>query len=400
MAHFPLSGRCIPLWAMITPADRLKTVEEYYFSRKLKEVRQMIAEGKPVINLGIGNPDLPPPPAVVERLQSAVAEEGVHGYQPYQGIAELREAMVAWMYRMYGTQWEAATQVLPLMGSKEGIFHISMAFLNPGDVVLMPDPGYPTYAAVSRLVGAEAMTYPLGAENDWQIDLAALSALPLDRVKLMWLNTPHMPTGQVQQEETLRGLIALAQQHNFLIVNDNPYSLILSEEPKSIFQVPGAKDICLELNSLSKSHHMPGWRVGWLTGNEHLLSTVLQVKSNQDSGMFKAVQLAAVEALNTPMEWHASQNQVYAGRKAAALRLLDALGCTPIPNQQGMFVWAKVPEGEESAEAFADRLLYTHHVFMPPGTIFGEGGKGYIRVSLCVPEGNYEEVISRVTKRT
>ncbi|MEL6534962.1 MAG: aminotransferase class I/II-fold pyridoxal phosphate-dependent enzyme [Bacteroidota bacterium] len=381
---------------MIPSADRLQTVTEYYFSRKLAEIRQMIAEGKPVINLGIGNPDLPPPPAVVDRLQSTASLPDSHGYQPYQGLPALREAMAAWYQTTYGVVLDPATQVLPLMGSKEGIFHVSMAFVNPGDGVLIPNPGYPTYAAVSRLVGAEVFTYSLRADQDWQIDIEALRKLPLDRIKLFWLNTPHMPTGQVQSTATLKALLALAKEHNFLVINDNPYSLILSEQPHSLLQLPEAHGQVLELNSLSKSHHMAGWRVGWLAGPAAYVKTVLQVKSNQDSGMFKAVQEAAVAALQTPMSWHAEQNAIYSRRKAKAVQLLTQLGCTPLAHQQGMFVWATLPTGQTNAEDFADGLLYNQHVFVPPGTIFGTEGQGYVRVSLCVPEATYDQVIQRI----
>ncbi|HAP65225.1 MAG TPA: aminotransferase [Cytophagales bacterium] len=381
---------------MISSADRLQTVSEYYFSRKLAEIRQMVAEGKPVINLGIGNPDLSPPPAVVERLQAVASLPDSHGYQPYQGLPALRDAIARWSHHTYGVELDSDTQILPLMGSKEGIFHISMAFLNPGDGVLIPNPGYPTYAAVSRLVGAEVFTYSLKAQQDWQIDVEALRQLPLEHVKLFWLNTPHMPTGQVQTKETLKTLLQLAQEKNFLIVNDNPYSLILSDSPQSLLQLPEAQGQVLELNSLSKSHHMAGWRVGWLAGPPHYIKTVLQVKSNQDSGMFKAVQEAAIMALQTPLSWHQEQDIIYGRRKAKAVALLQQLGCTPLAQQQGMFVWATLPEGQTDAEVFADGLLYNQHVFVPPGTIFGSEGQGYVRVSLCVPEATYDEVIERI----
>ena len=382
---------------MIAPAQRLSTVQEYYFSRKLAEIRQRQAEGKPVLNLGIGNPDLPPPPAVVQTLQQVLTQPDLHGYQPYQGLTELREAIADWYQRVYGVSLPREGGILPMMGSKEGIYHLSMAFVNPGDAVLIPDPGYPTYAAVSRLVGAEVHTYGFRPEAQWQIDFEALEALPLDRVKILWLNTPHMPTGQVQSPESLARLVALARKHQFLIVNDNPYSLILDAQPKSIFQSPGATEVAVELNSLSKSHHMPGWRVGWLAGAPEVIQEVLRVKSNQDSGMFKGIQLAAIAALQTPMEWHVQQNEIYARRQKLAIQLLEVTGCNIIENQQGMFVWAKLPEGITDAEAFADRLLYDHDVFAPPGTIFGPGGAGYLRVSLCVPESTYTEAQSRIS---
>ena len=377
-------------------AKRLNTVTEYYFSTKLAEIAKMRDSGIDVINLGIGNPDLPPPGHVLDELSHVLSQSGIHGYQSYRGIPEFRKAIADWYGRVYSVTLDPQHEVLPLIGSKEGIFHITAAFANPNDVVFVPDPGYPTYPAVAGLLEATTKFYSLKEENNWQPNLDELRKANLDKVKIMWINSPHMPTGVEYKTEVLKKLIQLARKHQFLIVNDNPYSLILSDHPKSIFQVEGAKEVCLELNSLSKSHHMPGWRLGWVSGKKELIDVVLRVKSNMDSGMFKALQLCAVKALQTPMKWHVEQNNVYASRRKRILELMNALNCEANDEGSGMFVWASIPQEYETSESFADFLLERFHIFIPPGTVFGKNGKGFIRTSLCVPEDQITESILRV----
>ena len=382
---------------MILPtADRLGTVEEYYFSRKLKEIAALRAAGHEVLNLGIGSPDLPPAPAVVRTLVEAAQRPDVHAYQSYVGLPELRAAIAAWYARWYAVSLDPATEVLPMIGSKEAIMHLSMTYLQADDVVLVPDPGYPTYQAVSRLTGAEMRTYALRSANNYQIDLEALRAQDLSRVKLCWINYPHMPTGRPADPAVLGELITLARTHNFLIVNDNPYSHIGTDQPFSILQLPGARAVAVELNSLSKSHNMAGWRMGMLVGKAELIQPVLRFKSNMDSGQFKPAQLAAITALELGADWYAAQNATYARRRRSASRLLEQLGCTVEPDQQGLFVWARVPSQYADGYALSDAVLDQARVFITPGGIFGAAGAAYLRISLCAPESTYAVAAERL----
>jgi LL-diaminopimelate aminotransferase len=383
---------------MIALANRIRNIEEYYFSKKLQEVKSLDSAEFPVINLGIGSPDLPPAAAVIERLQLTAARDDAHAYQPYRGSNALREAIAAYYKRYYHCAPDAATEILPLMGSKEGIMHISMAFVNEGDQVLVPNPAYPTYSAVCRLIGAEPVYYDLSAQNNWQPDLKQLASMDLSRVKLMWINSPHMPTGSVLESEILKDLVQLARQYQFLLVNDNPYSMILNEQSSSILAIEGAKEVALELNSLSKSHNMAGWRIGWCIGNAQLIDAVLRVKSNMDSGMFLGLQTAAVGALACGPEWFIQLNATYAARKRIAIAIADTLGCQIYDNQSGLFVWAAIPNHSHSVEQLVDRLLYDCKVFITPGFIFGSNGEGHIRISLCATEEKLQEALRRVTK--
>lgn len=380
---------------MIT-ADRLNTVEEYYFSRKLREVRELVAQGKPVINMGIGSPDLAPASQVLQAVQEAMVHPNAHQYQSYQGLPELRSAMAKFYELEFGVALDPAHEILPLMGSKEGIMHISLAFLNPGDGVLLPNPGYPTYTSVTELVGAKAHYYDLKADTGWFPNLEALEQEDLSKVKVMWVNYPHMPTGATATEAQLAKLVAFAQKHQILLVNDNPYSFVLNEEPLSIFKVPGAKEVALELNSLSKTFNMAGWRVGMVMGSREHIEAVLKVKSNMDSGMFYGIQKGAVAALQSEKDWYRSVNEVYTTRRELMFQLADRLGCTYDTNAVGMFVWAKMPEGQMSAETFVDQLLHDKHIFIAPGTIFGSNGQGYVRFSLCVTEEKIKEAMARL----
>ena len=382
---------------MIQTAKRLQAVEEYYFSRKLKEVRQLIADGKPVINMGIGSPDLPPDKTVIEAIQKAIFDDKAHEYQSYQGLPELRKGMASFYAAQFGVALDFNTEILPLMGSKEGIMHISLAFLNEGDEVLIPNPGYPTYASVTELVQAKAITYDLTSENNWFPDFEALEKTDLSKVKLMWVSYPHMPTGANGSLEVFEKLIAFGKKYNILIVNDNPYSFVLNDNPISILQVNGAKDIALELNSLSKTFNMAGWRVGMVLGNATLLEAVLKVKSNMDSGMFYGIQKGAIEALKLGKDWFKSQDVVYTKRRNLIFTLAEKLNCTINKNSVGLFVWAKLPEGIHSSEKFIDAILLEKHIFITPGTIFGGNGEGYIRFSLCVTEVKIQEAIKRIT---
>lgn len=375
-------------------ARRLHTVEEYYFSRKLKEVRALVSDGAPVINLGIGSPDLPPDPSVVSALKQSLSDSNAHKYQSYQGLPELRQAISSFYKKNYNVMLDAETEILPLMGSKEGIMHISMAYLNEGDAVLIPNPGYPTYSSVTKLMGATPIFYDLNAESQWQPNISVLEQMDLSKVKLMWVNYPHMPTGTLGSEDHLRTLVKFAKKHHILLVNDNPYSFILNDNPKSIFNIEGAKDVCLELNSLSKSFNMAGWRVGMLSGAAHHITNVIKVKSNMDSGMFYGVQKGAIAALNSSKSWFANLNSIYTKRRALVWQLAAQLGCTFDPLTVGMFVWAKLPEGID-AEQFIDTLLIEKNIFIAPGTIFGSNGAGYVRFSLCASEESIKEAISR-----
>lgn len=379
---------------MIKTAKRLNSVQEYYFSRKLREVRQLIAEGKPIINMGIGSPDLAPDETVMTAMIQAMMDDKAHEYQNYQGLPELRKGMADFYANQFGVSLDFNTEILPLMGSKEGIMHISLAFLNEGDEVLLPNPGYPTYASVTELVQAKAVCYDLTAANNWQPDFEQLEQTDLSKVKLMWVSYPHMPTGANGSKELFEKLIAFGQKHQILIVNDNPYSFVLNENPISILQVEGAKDIALELNSLSKTYNMAGWRVGMVLGKATLIDAVLKVKSNMDSGMFYGIQKGAIEALKLGKDWFLKQNEVYSKRRALIFQLAEKLDCTYDKNSVGLFVWAQLPQGI-SAEAFIDKVLIEKHIFITPGIIFGSKGEGYIRFSLCVTEEKIREALAR-----
>jgi len=379
---------------MVT-ASRLHTVEEYYFSKKLREVNALKAAGAPIINLGIGSPDLAPPKAVIAAITASLSDATAHKYQSYQGLPELRSAMSNFYQTHYNITLNSENQVLPLIGSKEGIMHISMAYLNEGDAVLIPNPGYPTYTSVTKLVGATPVFYDLNAASNWQPDLAALEALDLSKVKIMWVNYPHMPTGTLGDKKKLKALVDFAKKHSILLINDNPYSFILNDQPFSIFNIEGAAAVCLELNSLSKTFNMAGWRVGMLTGAAEHLSNVIKVKSNMDSGMFYGIQKGAIEALTSSKNWFNDLNTIYTERRELVWKLATALKCTFQTDSSGMFVWAKLPVGLRSEE-FIDYILQKHHIFVAPGTIFGSNGEGYIRFSLCAPKEHIESAIQRV----
>lgn len=383
---------------MISPAQRINQVQEYYFSSKLSELRRISTPEWPVINLGIGSPDLPPSSNTVEALVNTARQKNSHGYQSYKGIPELRKAIADFNKATYGVDLDPESMILPLMGSKEGIMHLTMAFVNPGEEVLVPDPGYPTYTSVARLVGASVRPYQLKEEENWSIDIEALRQQDLSRVKLMWINFPHMPTGTTASQEQLEALVALAREKEFLLVNDNPYSLILNKQPQSLLSVPGAVEVALELNSLSKSHNMAGWRIGWVAGHPTYLEAVLRVKSNMDSGMFLGLQHAAIEALKLGPAWFEANNQQYAERKVVGLQILELLGCRSTTDQVGMFLWAKAPDTVESIEAWVDEILYATHVFLTPGFIFGEEGSRYLRLSLCSTKEALQDAFRRVSQ--
>ena len=368
---------------MFRPARRLDSIDEYYFAGKLHEIAQMRQAGRPVLNLGIGSPDLPPAPAVIEALQIAATDPAAHAYQPYTGIPALRNAWASWYHRWYGVPLDPQTEILPLIGSKEGIVHVAMTFLEPGDVALVPNPGYPAYRTASMLAGAEVRYYDLDAGSGWLPDLDALEKTDINRVKLMWINYPHMPTGATATAEVFREIVSFGLRNNILIVNDNPYSFILNDHPLSILAIPGASETALELNSLSKSHNLAGWRVGMVAGHAEHLRAILRFKSNMDSGQFLAVQLAATRALELPDSWYHELNDTYRNRQQNAFAILKMLNCTFDRMQQGMFVWARVPNTYADGYALSDRLLYDAHVFLTPGGIFGDSGKNYVRISLC-----------------
>lgn len=381
----------------IQPADRLASVQEYYFSRKLKEVAQMNAQGLDVISLGIGSPDMPPSQQTIETLCKEAIKPSVHGYQPYVGIPEMRQSMADFYQRWYGVELDANTEIQPLIGSKEGILHVTLAFVNPGDKVLVPNPGYPTYTSLSKLLGAEIVNYDLKEDNKWQPDFEALEMMDLTGVKLMWTNYPNMPTGADASLELFQKLVDFARRHNIVVVNDNPYSLILNEHPLSILQIPGAKECCIEFNSMSKSQNMPGWRVGWVSTNATFIQWILKVKSNVDSGMFRPLQLAAAEALHNTDEWHASYNrEVYGRRRAIAEEIMKTLGCTFDAKQVGMFLWGRIPDSYSDVEELTERILHEARVFITPGFIFGSNGKRYIRISLCAKEEKLQEALERI----
>jgi LL-diaminopimelate aminotransferase len=381
---------------IITTANRINSVEEYYFSKKLAEVRGLDTPELRVINLGIGSPDQAPSENTIDALITSAKNSANHGYQNYKGIPQLRKAIADFSSRVYNTSLNPETDILPLMGSKEGIMHIAMAFVNEGEEVLIPNPGYPTYASVTNLVGGKIRTYNLSEALNWGIDMEALKKSDLSNVKIMWVNFPHMPTGRIASRDELKELVDLARKNNFLIVNDNPYSLILNDSPLSILSIEGAEEVALELNSLSKSHNMAGWRIGWVAGKKEFIDAVLKVKSNMDSGMFLGLQHAAVEALQNGKDWFESLNAVYTERRKAAHKILNELKCSYSENQSGLFVWAKVPVEIENVETWIDEILYGTKVFITPGFIFGTAGERYIRISLCSPVELLTEALSRI----
>lgn len=383
---------------MIQPAKRTQTVKEYYFSKKLQEIDTMNKNGAAVINLGIGNPDLPASQEVINELNKTSNVPGNNGYQSYKGIPELRTAFADWYYRYYEVSLNPESEILPLMGSKEGIMHISMAFLNPGDKVLIPNPGYPTYRSVSQIVGTEILEYHLQENNHWYPDFESIEQNDLSDVKIMWVNYPNMPTGQAASMALFKRLIEFGKKHNILIVNDNPYSFILNDHPLSIFSIPEATDIALELNSLSKSHNMAGFRLGMVAGNPEFINHILKIKSNMDSGMYKPLQLAGVKALESNPDWYKSINAEYAERRKLVYNIFDAVDAIYSNDQKGMFVWAKIPKDFENAYEFSDLFLYEAKVFITPGTIFGSNGNKYIRISLCSPKEKLKESLMRIEK--
>ena len=382
----------------IKPAERLSLVSEYYFSRKLKEVAQMNAEGKDVISLAIGSPDMPPSEKTISKLCEVAQRPDSHGYQITMGIPELRQAMADFYKRWYDVDLDPSKEILPLIGSKEGILHVTLAFVNPGEEVLVPNPGYPTYTSLSKILGAKVVNYDLMEENGWQPDFNQLENMDLSRVRLMWTNYPNMPTGGNARMETYRKLVDFARRHNIVVVNDNPYSFILNKQPMSLLQVEGAKDCCIEFNSMSKSHNMPGWRVGMCIANPTFISWILRIKSNIDSGTFRGIQLAAAEALANDDEWHHEANiETYARRRQYAEQIMDILGCTYDKNQVGMFLWGKIPEKYADSEELTELVLHKARVFITPGFIFGSKGQRYIRISLCANESVFAAALQRVS---
>lgn len=383
----------------VKPADRLSAVQEYYFSRKLKEVAMLNAQGQDIISLAIGSPDMPPSKQTVDKLCETAAQPTAHGYQPTVGIPELRQAMANFYKRWYDVDLDPKTEIQPLIGSKEGILHTTLAFCNPGDEVLVPNPGYPTYTSLSKIIGAKIVNYNLREDNGWQPDFEELEKMNLDRVKLMWTNYPNMPTGGNARMETYEKLVDFARRHGIVVVNDNPYSFILNEgKKKSILQVPGAKECCIEFNSMSKSHNMPGWRVGMCASNPEFISWILKIKSNIDSGTFRGIQLAAAEALNTNDDaWHKEYNvENYRRRRKIAEEIMTVLGCTFDPSQVGMFLWGKIPEKYANVEDLTERILHEARVFVTPGFIFGSNGQRYLRISLCAKDEKMAEALQRI----
>ena len=386
----------------IEPAERLSLVSEYYFSRKLKEVAQLNAEGKDIISLAIGSPDMPPSSQTVDKLCEVASQSNAHGYQPTMGTPELREAMAEFYQRWYHVELDPKTEILPLIGSKEGILHVTLAFVNPGDSVLVPNPGYPTYTSLSKILGANVVYYNLKEDNGWQPDFDQLEEIinikhQTSNFKLLWTNYPNMPTGGNARMETYERLVKFAKEHGIVVVNDNPYSFILNEHPISLLQVPGAKDCCIEFNSMSKTHNMPGWRVGMCLTNATFISWILKVKSNIDSGTFRGIQLAAAEALRNSAEWHHEANiETYSRRRQYAGQIMDVLGCTYDKNQVGMFLWGKIPEQYADVEDLTEKVLHEARVFITPGFIFGSNGKRYIRISLCAKEEKIKAALDRI----
>tara|TARA_B100001057_G_scaffold296113_1_gene296252 strand:+ start:146 stop:1303 length:1158 start_codon:yes stop_codon:yes gene_type:complete len=381
---------------MIQKADRLSNVKEYYFSKKLREVAALRKEGKEIINMAIGSPDLPPPDAVIKALNETANTKGAHQYQSYQGIPELREAIANFYLKYYRVSLNPYQEILPLMGSKEGIMHISMAFLNKGDSVLIPDPGYPSYASTSNLMQANIISYNLNASNNWLPDYKEIEKQDLTGVKMMWLNYPHMPTGTNATKEHFKEAVVFAKKYNIMLVNDNPYSFILNDNPLSLLETEGARDVAIELNSLSKTFNMAGWRVGMVVGKGEIIKSILQVKSNMDSGMFLGIQKGALEALNCSKEWFKDLNKTYIKRRKIVWEIFDILGCSFNKESTGLFVWAKLPKGISAIE-YTDQLLKEKDVFMTPGSIFGKNGKDYVRASLCVSEADLDTVLQRLT---
>lgn len=382
------------------PASRVDSIQEYYFSRKLKEVAKLNAEGKDIISLAIGSPDMPPSKQTIDKLCAVANEPDAHGYQPTSGLPELHSAMAGFYKRTYGVDLDAKTEVQPIIGSKEGIMYVTLAFCNPGDKVLIPDPGYPTYTAVNKLFGTQIVNYDLREDNGWQPDFDKLEKMDLSGVKVMWSNYPNMPTGGNARRETFDRLVAFAKEHDILVVNDNPYSLILNEHPMSIMQVPGAKDCCIEFNSMSKSHNMPGWRVAMIVGNKNFISWMFKIQSNIENGTFRGIQLAAAEAFNTNTpEWHRENNiENYRRRRVIAEDIMKALGCTVDPKQVGMFLWGKIPDRYADVEDLTEAVLHKARVFITPGFIFGNNGKRYIRISLCAKDDKMKEALERIIK--
>lgn len=382
----------------IIPAQRVSEIQEYYFSKKLKEVARLNAQGADIISLGIGGPDRPPHQDVIDTLCNEAQVDGNHSYQPYVGITQLRQAFARWYERWYNVTLDPDTEIQPLIGSKEGILHISLAFLNPGDGVLVPNPGYPTYTSVSRLAQAEIFTYDLKEENGWYPDFDAMEKLPLERIKLMWINYPHMPTGTPATIDLFHKIVDFGRRHNIVIAHDNPYSFILNERPMSLLQIDGAKEFVIEMNSLSKSHNMAGWRVAMLASNSTFVNWVLKVKSNIDSGQFKPLMLAAAKALDVDASWYKTLNGVYQSRREVAEQIMTALRCKFDPNQRGLFLWGRIPDDAPSSEALADKVLYDARVFITPGFIFGSNGDRYVRLSLCATEENMRRALERINQ--
>ena len=383
----------------IKPADRVSAVQEYYFSKKLKQVAEMNAEGKDIISLAIGSPDMPPSQQTIETLCEVAKRPDAHGYQPTMGTPELRNAMAEFYKRWYGVTLNPKTEIQPLIGSKEGILHVTLAFVNPGEEVLVPNPGYPTYTSLSKILGAKVVNYDLMENNGWQPDFDALERMDLSRVKLMWTNYPNMPTGGAARMETYERLVAFAKKHNIVVVNDNPYSFILNDKPLSLLQVEGAKDCCIEFNSMSKAHNMPGWRVGLCASNEEFIRWILKIKSNIDSGTFRGIQLAAAQALKNSEEWHHEANiETYRRRRVVAEKIMQILDCKYDDSQVGMFLWGKIPEHYKNAEELTEKLLHEARVFITPGFIFGSNGERYIRISLCAKEEKIQSALERIKK--
>lgn len=382
----------------IRPADRVSAVQEYYFSRKLKEVAQLNAEGQDIISLAIGSPDMPPSPQTISKLCEVASRPDAHGYQPTMGTPELRKAMANFYNRWYGVTLDPAKEIQPLIGSKEGILHVTLAFVNPGEKVLVPNPGYPTYTSLSKILGAQIVNYNLREDNGWQPDFDELEGMDLTGVRLMWTNYPNMPTGGNTRVETYERLVDFARRHGIVVVNDNPYSFILNDKPLSLLQIDGAKDCCIEFNSMSKSHNMPGWRVGMCASNAEFISWILKIKSNIDSGTFRGLQLAAAEAYNTNTpEWHHEANiATYRRRRDIAEEIMRVLGCSFDPSQVGMFLWGKIPDCYADAEQLTERVLHEARVFITPGFIFGTNGSRYIRISLCAKDEKIREALERI----
>ena len=381
----------------IKPADRLSSVQEYYFSRKLKEVAELNAKGMDIISLAIGSPDMPPSEATVRRLCEVAHDPSAHGYQPTIGIPELREAMAYFYKKWYDVDLDPKSEIQPMIGSKEAILHVTLAFCNPEDEVLVPNPGYPTYTSLSKILGQKIVNYDLREDDGWQPDFEALEKMDLSRVRLMWTNYPNMPTGGNARRETYERLVQFAQRHGIVVVNDNPYSFIINDNPQSILQVPGAKDCCIEFNSMSKSHNMPGWRVGMVATNSTFISWILKIKSNIDSGTFRGIQMAAAEAYHNDEAWHRQNNYVnYKRRRVIAEQIMDVLHCKYDKDSVGMFLWGKIPESYGSAEELTEKILHEARVFITPGFIFGSNGERYIRISLCAKDEKIAEALERI----